>query len=117
MLRIYRVEHNGEPRYVADREGAWRLIDGDVFGTFTEGTETYQDAAGLMHAIADSEQAHLCYSKRLASYGLQRDVVPADVPWLTKLAAASQAEGGSIKQVILELVKSEAFRSHLGGAP
>ena len=36
MLRLYRVEHEGAPHYVADREGVWRLIDGDPFGEFTE---------------------------------------------------------------------------------
>jgi hypothetical protein len=70
-----------------------------------------------MQAMAESEQAHLCYSKKLASFGLQRDIVPSDMPWLSALSAASLAPGGSLKQVMVELAKSDAFRTHLGGTP
>jgi hypothetical protein len=69
-----------------------------------------------MQAIADSEQAHLCYAKKLASFALQRDIVMADLPWLTKLSSVSRADKGSVKQIMLELAKSDAFRTHLGGA-
>jgi hypothetical protein len=113
----FAFEHFDGMGQFRDSENGGLPIDSSGAFAFTEGSKTFQDAAGLMHAIADSEQAHLCYSKRLASFGLQRDVVPADVPWLTKLAATSQAANGSLRQVILELVKSDAFRSHLGGAP
>ena len=30
MLRLYRILHDGAPRYAADRDGTWRLVDGDV---------------------------------------------------------------------------------------
>ena len=42
--------------------------------------------------MADDEQTHLCYAKKLASFGLQRDIVAGDLPWLVKLAATSQAD-------------------------
>ncbi len=113
----FAFEHFDGMGQYRDTENGGLAIDSSGAFAFTEGTKTFQDAAGLMHAIADSQQAHLCYSKKLASFGLQRDVVPSDVPWLTKLSTASQAASGSLQQVILELIKSEAFRSHLGGAP
>ena len=37
ITRIYRIEHNGQPRYAVENDGRWRLIEGDVFGDFTEG--------------------------------------------------------------------------------
>lgn len=35
--RFYRIEYNGQPRYAVERDEDWRLIDGDIFGSFTEG--------------------------------------------------------------------------------
>jgi hypothetical protein len=92
-------------------------IDSSGSYVFSQGEASFQDNAGLMQAMAESQEAHLCYSKKLASFGLQRDVVVADVPWLTELAKTSQAQGGSIKQVVIALAKSDAFRNHVGGAP
>ncbi|HVY26241.1 MAG TPA: DUF1592 domain-containing protein [Polyangiaceae bacterium] len=113
----FAFEHFDGMGQYRDAENGGLPIDSSGAYTFSEGTKTYQDAAGLMQAMADSEQAHLCYSKNLASFGLQRDIVPSDVPWLTALSTVSKAPGGSLKQVMLELVKSDAFRTHLGGMP
>jgi hypothetical protein len=70
----------------------------DASGSFalTEGTVTYENASGLMTAIADGEQAHLCYAKKLASFALQRDVVTTDMPLLDALAKVSMASTGSV---------------------
>lgn len=38
VQRIFRVEHQGSPRYAIERDGALRLIDGDIF----EGPASYQ---------------------------------------------------------------------------
>jgi hypothetical protein len=73
-----------------------------------EGAKSYKDATELMQVLASSQQAHMCYSKRLASYALQRNIVEADVPMLTELATASTS--ASVKQVIVQLVKEDAFR-------
>ena len=37
MRRFFRIEHNGEPRHVIDEGGAWRLLEGDLFGNYTAG--------------------------------------------------------------------------------
>jgi len=70
-----------------------------------------------MQALADSPQAHTCYAKKLASYALQRDVVASDMPMLTALTSSSMASTGSIKQVVIDLVRNNAFRTHVGGTP
>ena len=49
MLRLYRVRHEGASRYVGERGGRWRLIEGDVFGTFQEGAEIDGDE---LHPLA-----------------------------------------------------------------
>jgi hypothetical protein len=113
----FAFEHFDGMGQYRETEGANLPIDSSGSYTFSEGAKTFQDAAGLMQAMAGSEQAHLCYSKKLASFGLQRDVVPADMPWLTNLSSVSMGSGGSLKQIILALVKSDAFRTHAGGTP
>src|SRR6187549_4254310 len=55
MLRLYRTLHNGAPRYAAEREGRWRLVDGDIFGRFTEGAEIDKDQAPLLAPVAPSK--------------------------------------------------------------
>jgi 2-keto-4-pentenoate hydratase/2-oxohepta-3-ene-1,7-dioic acid hydratase in catechol pathway len=31
ITRIYRIDHNGTPRHAAERDGQWRLVEGDIF--------------------------------------------------------------------------------------
>src|SRR5204863_1877907 len=89
-----------------DSSGSYPLADGT--------TKTWTDAAGLMQVLAATSQTHTCYAKKLASYALQRDVVASDMPMLTSLTSASMAAGGSVKQLIIQLVRSDAFRTHGG---
>ena len=55
MLRLYRIEHDGAPRYAAERQGQWRLVDGDVFGRFTEGAEIDHTAARILAPVLPSK--------------------------------------------------------------
>jgi hypothetical protein len=96
--------------------GAPLPIDASGSFDFVDGTKTYKNAAELMKVLATDEQAHLCYSKKLASFGLQRDVIDADMPLLTELASVSASSTGSVKQVMLDLVKQDAFRVRSGAA-
>jgi hypothetical protein len=63
----------------------------------------------LMQTMAESSQAHACYSKKLASFMLQRDIVTSDVPLLDTMKELSKA--GSLKNLIVSLVKNPAFRT------
>lgn len=106
-MGAYRTtEKNGSDMLPIDASGSF---------TFMDGTKSYKNATELMQVLASSQQTHMCYSKRLASFGLQRNIVEADVPMVTKLASTS-ANAGSVKQVIVELVKQDAFRVRSGGA-
>jgi hypothetical protein len=91
-------------------------IDSSGSFDFVDGTKTYANTAEFMNVLATDRQTHLCYSKKLASFGLQRDVVEADLPLLATLASTSTSSSGSVKQVILELVKQDPFRTRVGGA-
>ncbi|KYF51963.1 hypothetical protein BE08_46000 [Sorangium cellulosum] len=118
----FAFEHfDGMGRY-RDEENGGLPIDSSGVYTFSEGPKSFADAGELMHHMAEGEQAHLCYAKKLASFALQRDVVPADLPLVEALAKVSRgadgsaSAGGSVKKMMLELVKNEAFRTRMGGA-
>ncbi len=108
-------------------DGMGRYREQETFGTevlpidasgsfdFVDGKKSYKNSAELMQTLATDQQAHLCYSKKLASYALQRDIVEADIPLLAELAGVSKANGGSVKQVLVDLVKQPAFRTRAGG--
>jgi hypothetical protein len=91
-------------------------IDSSASFAFVDGTKSYQNAADFMKVMATDPQTHLCYSKKLASFGLQRDIIPADLPLVTQLASISESGTGSVKQVLVDLVKQDAFRTRSGGA-
>jgi uncharacterized protein DUF1592/uncharacterized protein DUF1595/uncharacterized protein DUF1588/uncharacterized protein DUF1585/uncharacterized protein DUF1587 len=100
----YRTVDNGQP---VDAAGSY---------PFADGTHSYNGASELMQVIANGPQAHQCWSKKLASYALERDIVEAERPTVEALGAVSQASGGSLKKVMLALVQSQSFRTHVGGA-
>jgi 2-keto-4-pentenoate hydratase/2-oxohepta-3-ene-1,7-dioic acid hydratase in catechol pathway len=55
MLRLYRIDHSGTPLYAAEREGRWRLVDGDIFGEFTEGPEISPEGVRLLAPVTPSK--------------------------------------------------------------
>ena len=55
MLRLYRILHEGEPRYATERQGRWRLVDGDVFGAHTEGEEIDGASAPQLAPVTPSK--------------------------------------------------------------
>ena len=98
-----------------DTENGGLAIDSSGKYTFSDGaTKTWTDAASLMQVLASTSQTHTCYAKKLASFALQRDVVASDMPLLTSLTSSSLTQGGSVKQLVISLVESDAFRTHGG---
>ncbi|MEZ5316027.1 MAG: fumarylacetoacetate hydrolase family protein [Vicinamibacterales bacterium] len=43
------------PRYAAEREGRWRLVEGDIFGTYTEGAEIASEGLELFAPVSPSK--------------------------------------------------------------
>jgi hypothetical protein len=99
------TEKNGNDNLKIDASGTFNFIDG---------AKSYKDATDLMNILAKEPQVHQCFAKKMASYGLQRDVIAADMGLIKTLATTSS--NGSWKQVILDLVKQDAFRIRSGGA-
>jgi hypothetical protein len=99
-----------------DLSGNNLAIDSSGSYTFSDGRVDFADHVELMAAMASRPDAHLCYAKKLASFALQRDIVAADLPWLGRLAELSQ-DSASTKDLMLQLIQDDAFRTHVGGAP
>jgi len=93
-----------------------RAIDTTGNYPFAEGNLDFGNSAELMELTANGTQAHECWSKKLASYALERDMVEAERPLVQTLAAVSMASGGSLKAVMTALVQNDAFRTRFGGA-
>jgi len=55
MTRLYRIEHGGTSLYAAEREGRWRLVDGDIFDKFRDGPEIAQDSLRLLAPVTPSK--------------------------------------------------------------
>jgi hypothetical protein len=105
----------GKFRDVEEYPGETLTIDASGTFEFAGGTKSWQDADGFMEILAAEPQSHICYSRKIASYGLQRDIVVADAPLLTTLATASLSSNASLKQLMLALVRQDAFRTRVGG--
>jgi hypothetical protein len=90
----------------------------DTTGTypFAEGMLSFDGAPKLMELMAQGAQAHQCFSKKMTTFALERDLIEADRPLVVELGEVSRGAGGSIKQVMLALAKHDAFRTRVGGA-
>lgn len=106
MGQYRETELNGTDELPIDSSGSFAFVDG---------TKSYKNASELMQVLASDPQPHLCYSKRLASFALQRDIIDTDLPLLAELSSVSTS-GSSVKQVMVDLVKQDAFRVRSGAA-
>lgn len=99
-----------------DPLGQWQTMDAgkpvDATGqfNFAEGAQSFDGGAELAKVIAASDEAHRCYVAHLLEYGYARVPQPADNPEILRLAEGSRDGLFSIKELVLELAKSDAFR-------
>ncbi len=91
----------------------------DTTGQYAFGGElkSFKNAGELSTLLAESEQAHGCYSANLTEFALARDLAGGDGPLVTALQSASVAERRSLKESLLAIVTSKEFTTALGGAP
>jgi 2-keto-4-pentenoate hydratase/2-oxohepta-3-ene-1,7-dioic acid hydratase in catechol pathway len=63
MKRFYRIEHQGTPRHVVEDvetdggPGVWRLVDGDIFGSWEPGVEVRASGQRLLAPVLPSKIA------------------------------------------------------------
>jgi hypothetical protein len=105
----------GFPFESYDATGAWRTTDANQpVNTVSDarvGTESVHVAGALdlIDAIAESDAAHACYARHWLEFAYGRPSVRVDDSLIDRLGADSKAGTLSIKQMVLGLVKTEAF--------
>jgi hypothetical protein len=98
-----------------DPLGQWQTMDAgkpvDAAAEFQFGgvPQKYDGAVELAHLMADSDEAHKCYVAHFLEYGYARRPQKADQEFIDSLAAGSKDGTHTIKQIILELTRSDAF--------
>lgn len=92
-----------------------RPVDTSGSYPFAEGIADFSDGNELMNIMAASAQVHTCYSKKLTSYALGRDLIEEDRPLLESLARVSLDD--SLKDMVIALVRDPAFRTRQEGQP
>jgi hypothetical protein len=70
---------------------------------------SFNGAIELSQMLADSEQVHKCYAKHWLEYSYGRQVQKGDDLTVNELAAGSQS--GSVRDLILALAQTTAFRT------
>jgi len=97
-LGQYRFEENGRP------------IDASAAFEFADGLMEFDGASEFNETIADRVETHDCYTKHWVEFALGRDTAGSDLDLIQSLGDSS-LDGFSIKELIIELVKSDEFRS------
>lgn len=55
MTRLYRIAAEGGPRYAAERDGRWHLVEGDIFGAWTLGAEVPAEGHTILAPVQPSK--------------------------------------------------------------
>lgn len=55
IKRIFRIEYGGAPRYAAETNGEWRLVDGDIFGEHALGEKVPSNRHRLLAPVIPSK--------------------------------------------------------------
>jgi hypothetical protein len=100
-----------------DALGQWRTQDNgfpvdaaDTY-TFEDGRPIdFQNGVELSAQLADAPEVHACYVQQLLEYLYGRDLTEVDQPLVEALAADSLAHGMSVRELVIRVVSSAAFR-------
>jgi len=68
-----------------------------------------------MAKLAESPEAHACYARHLSEYALARDLDEADRALMNDATQTSMGTTGSIKNVLLAVVRNPMFSVRTGG--
>ena len=80
MVRLHRIEHSGAPRYAVERDGAWRLVDGDIFGAWKDGAEISGEGVKLLAPVEPSKI--VCVGLNYKDHAAEQNKALPDEPLL-----------------------------------
>jgi hypothetical protein len=95
----WRTEDNGQP---IDAVSSYTTADGQVLD--------YDGAVELSRDIAAIDAPHSCYATRLLEFGYGRRAADGDSPLVFRAADGSLAGELTVRDIVIELVASRAFR-------
>jgi 2-keto-4-pentenoate hydratase/2-oxohepta-3-ene-1,7-dioic acid hydratase in catechol pathway len=93
--RFYRFEHDGAPRQAVEENGAWRLVDGDIFGEWRAGDSIAASGHRLLAPVMPSKivAIGLNYKDHAAEQG---KAIPAEPLMFLKPSTAVIGPGDPI---------------------
>ncbi|MDQ3032991.1 MAG: DUF1592 domain-containing protein [Myxococcota bacterium] len=100
-----------------DALGRWRdedrgiAVDAASEYVFGAATVEYADAVELAGVVAEQPMAHSCYVRHWLEYAYGRAPSRRDAQLIARIGAASLAENLSVREILVELVISDAFRT------
>jgi hypothetical protein len=97
----YRTTDNGVPVDTADTYN------------FQSGPKSFRDAVEWSRVLAESTEAHACYTRGWVAYLLGRSLQPEDEPFVAWLAGRSLREHASVKALALTVVTDDSFLTRL----
>ncbi|MBC8073256.1 MAG: DUF1592 domain-containing protein [Deltaproteobacteria bacterium] len=100
-----------------DAVGAYRTIDGgkpiDAAGNLPDGT-SFADALELAALLAGVDDFAKCTVNKTFTYALGRGVTSSDQPYLDEILVESDADGFTLRDLVLAIATSEPFRMRRG---
>ncbi len=97
-IGVYRTQDNGQPVDATDEF----FFDGNL--------EPFDNAVEFSNLLADSKQAHDCYTRHLLEYMYGRDHRDADEQTLDALGTASVEGSMTVLELLAEVVTTDEFR-------
>jgi Protein of unknown function (DUF1592)/Protein of unknown function (DUF1588)/Protein of unknown function (DUF1595)/Protein of unknown function (DUF1585)/Protein of unknown function (DUF1587) len=85
------------------------------FGALPE-NPAFTGIVDVVNQLAEHRHAHACYSARLAEFALARDIGETDSDLLASLQSSSLTDKASLRDMLVSLVQSPAFKTARQGA-
>ena len=95
-------------RWRADEDGQAIDSSGELVGTDVDGP--FSGAVELSERISQSEIAESCMALQWFRFGLGREKTEYDACSLAQIEADFSASGGDLKELLIAIVRSDAFR-------
>ena len=106
-----------------DAIGGWQDTDGehpiDATGTVAESDvpAEFDGAVELAHALSESDQVHRCITRQWMRFALARPERVDDEPSIDEAFAAYEASGRDLRELIVAITTTDAFRHRRVPAP
>ncbi len=95
MKKFFRIEYRDQPRHVVEENGAWRLVEGDLFAGYDAGDTNASSGHRILAPVAPSKMVcvGLNYKDHAAE---QRKPLPAEPMLFIKPSTAVISDGETI---------------------